>query len=293
MMRYYNTRKRNIKKSRKGYGRRRRGRRSERNSKTRKPNGFKKVNSHTVRTVGKRRRMMGGDFFSDQFNFNVTADDLQYIMDRDDSFRHINNLNTLENGFGRVVLVAYGFALVTNKSMGKIWKKYNRKEQINIFACYLNDDTTDTVQPICYAILRCARTYCYDTGKHQVSTPNFDMEGKILFLFVTKRQQRNARKMGTETVETQSYNVFQFTNSISSDDLYKILVPESEANDANLNEFFDSIASGDNYTQVKEYYTEMKDRISEAKIKPVKDRTRVDGIGGEDAAAIGPLIFGF
>ena len=96
--------------------------------------------------------------------------------------------------------------------------------------------------------------------------------------------------MGTETVKAKKYNVFQFTNSISSVDVYEILVPESEANYANLNEFFDNIESGNDYTQVKEYYPEMKGIIFEAKIKPVKDRPRGSGLGGQDLVGLGLFL---
>ena len=282
MARYLTKKRRNIKKykkSRKGH--RRKGR---------------SVKRHTV---GKRRRMVGGDVFTDKFNFNVTADDLNFVIGKNQSYasKFRQSESDKNDVFDKIELVAYGIALVTNRSIGKFLRTDNRKEQINVFACYLQPNTNE---PFCYAILRCANTYCFDSGKHDVVIPNFEMDEKILFLFVKEQQTQtqiqimssNARKLDDETVKGKQYNAFQFANRISSDDLYKILVPETKDNEANLKQFFDKVANRSNFIEKKEYYKELDDVIKEDNIKSLRDRQTSRTSGARDAIGLGFSLLG-
>ena len=279
MPRYLTTRKRNIKKYKKSRTGRGKGRRSIRRCKTRKPKGFKKAKRHTV---GKRRRMVGGEVF----DFNVDAADLQvllssgiekyrspfaqkYIMYNGDSIiKYCNNNPIIDPrtkdpktteitnfyGFEKVELVAKGFALVTKT--GTLFSRTNRKEQLNVFACYMKNDDTN---PLCYAIVRCSnKSGCSDTSTPNPRLkPNSNMDSKILFLFVnqpTTIDRQNARllqpvvnidvtKLGQETVDGITYNVYEFTNNLTSDDdTYRILVPEPEKGGLNLNGFFNTVS---------------------------------------------------
>ena len=144
-------------------------------------------------------------------------------------------------GFEKVELVAKGFALVTKT--GTIFSGTNRKEQINVFACYVNN--SDTV-PTCYAIVRCATSNCKDGSEPKIRLkPNSNMDSKILFLFTKTMLASNVTKLPTpEIVNRTDYNAFTFTTRLSSDeDEYKILVPVTEAKPLNLNNFFDAVAS--------------------------------------------------
>ena len=144
-------------------------------------------------------------------------------------------------GFEKVQLVAKGFALVTK--MGSLFSANNRKEQINVFACYVNN--SDTV-PMCYAIVRCAKSSCNDGSiQNPRLKPNSNMDSRILFLFTEIRLDSNVTKLPRpETVNRTEYNAFTFTTRLSSDDdTYRILVPVKEAKPLNLNYFFEAVAS--------------------------------------------------
>lgn len=279
MARYLTTRKRNNKKYKKSPKGRGKGRRS--------------IKRHTV---GKRRRMVGGDLYMDQFNFNVTADDLNYVIGKNQSYA--SKFGQSESGkkavFDKIELVAYGIALVTNRSIGKYLRTDNRKEQINVFACYLEENPTE---PFCYAILRCANTFCFDFGNHIVVTPNFHMDEKILFLFVKDHQtsienaSSNTKQLADEIVKEKKYNAFEFTNRISSDHLYKILVPEIEDKEANLKQFFVAVKEGI-FLEKKEYYKELADEIKKKNIKSLKDGRTIKTSGAHDAIGLGFGLLG-
>jgi len=260
MTRYLTIRKRNnkkYKKSRKGHTRRRRS-----------------VKRHTV---GKRRRMVGGD---DMFNFNVPPEDLKTTMSHYETygspFRHnyiryvddVDGVEKIKNGFKQVELVAYGFALVTK--LDSMFSSKNRKEQISVFACYLplrdgrvrypNNDDRDPEDPFCYAIVRCAKTDCKDNGTTNRSKANYNMEDKILFLFISTRNKVNPDSSivvqgDDETVKDKQYNVFEFTNKLSSDgdERYKILVDNTQDT---LKDFFItvSIKTPGNQSKGSEHY---------------------------------------
>ena len=257
MARYLTKKRRNIKKykkSRKGH--RRKGRSIKRH------------------TVGKRRRMVGGD---DVFDFNIDPNDLQVFMSKIEKYASpfraksiqytympqpgekdkdcagndkvdYNTKKPIERGkeekipgFEKVQLVAKGFALVTK--MGSLFSANNRKEQINVFACYVNN--SDTV-PMCYAIVRCAKSSCNDGSiQNPRLKPNSNMDSRILFLFTEIRLDSNVTKLPRpETVNRTEYNAFTFTTRLSSDDdTYRILVPVKEAKPLNLNYFFEAVAS--------------------------------------------------
>lgn len=259
MARYLTKKKRNIKKYKKSRRGLRRGRIS--------------VKRHTV---VKRRRMVGG---ADEFDFNVDHNDLQVFMSKIDKYTspfriggimynyipesgekakdcvgnykidYITGLKIDRGaeyipGFEKVELVAKGFALVTK--MGSIFSANNRKEQINVFACYMKKENTD---PLCYAIVRCAKSSCKDGSESNPRLkPNSNMDSKILFLFIKQPAiniiPSGAKKSSLETVKGEQYNSFTFTTRLSSDeDEYKILVPVTEAKPLNLNNFFDAVAS--------------------------------------------------
>ena len=217
--------------------------------------------------------MVGG---ADEFDFNVDPNDLQVFMSKIEKYaspfraKSINykynpmsgetdkdcagndkvDYNTKQPilrkvedifGFEKVELVAKGFALVTK--MGSLFSANNRKEQINVFACYVNNSDTD---PLCYAIVRCANSNCNDGSNPEIRLkPNSNMESKILFLFTKTMLDSNVTKLPTpEIVNRTNYNAFRFTTRLSSDeDEYKILVPVTEAKPLNLNDFFDAVAS--------------------------------------------------
>ena len=298
MTRYLTTRKRNNKKYKKSRTGRGKGRRSIRRCKTRKPKGFKKAKRYTV---VKRRRMGGGEVF----DFNVDEDDLQVFMSsgiekyrspfaqkhimykytplpretvKDCSGKEVKDKGgntTLKKeehiyGFEKVVLVAKGFALVTKT--GTLFSRTNRKEQLNVFACYLRkklvDTSTDVLAttspstiPLCYAIVRCSnKSGCKDESRNDPRLkPNSNMDSKILFLFVRNPQTTDTSTKGAplrqyvvntevnvldqETVDRIKYNVFEFTNNLTSDDdTYRILVPEKEEDGLNLNNFFSNVS---------------------------------------------------
>lgn len=266
MTRYLTKKRRNIKKYKKSQKGRGKGRISIRRCKTRKLKGFKKAKRYTL---GKRRRMVGG---ADDFNFNVDPVDLQVFMSKIDKYTSPFRMKGIKYkynpqqgetvkgcdgedildtknqpilrseediyGFEKVELVAKGFALVTK--MGSIFSGTNRKEQINVFACYVkNMDTT----PLCYAIVRCYKSSCKDESEQNPRLkPNSNMDSKILFLYKDKIIG-NVTKGIPLTVNGIKYNAFTFTTRLSSDeDEYKILVPETEEVGLNLNKFFDAVS---------------------------------------------------
>ena len=145
-------------------------------------------------------------------------------------------------GFEKVELVAKGFALVTKT--GTIFSGTNRKEQINVFACYRNKENTD---PLCYAIVRCAKSNCKDGSEPNPRLkPNLNMDSKILFLFIKDNSSSSSitKLSSQEIVNRTKYNAFTFTTRLSSDeDEYKILVPETEEGGLNLNIFFNMVTS--------------------------------------------------
>jgi hypothetical protein len=256
MARYLTKKRRNIKKYKK--------------SRTGRGKGGRSIKRHTV---GKRRRMVGGD---DVFDFNVDPNDLQVFMSKIEKYtspfraksiqyKYISKKDETDKdcagndkidynnkpivrreeedifGFEKVELVAKGFALVTK--MGSIFSANNRKEQINVFACYMKEENTD---PLCYAIVRCAKPSCKDGSEPQIRLkPNSNMESKILFLFIKDYLRSNITKLPSqEIVNRTKYNAFTFTTRLSSDeDEYKILVPEREAKPLNLNDFFNAVTS--------------------------------------------------
>ena len=286
MARYLTTRKRNNKKYKKSPKGRGKGRRSIRRCKTRKPKGFKKAKRYTV---GKRRRMMVGGA---DFDFNVDADDLQVFMSsgiekyrspfsqkyimykytplpgetvKDCSGEEVidklgkTTLKKEEHifGFEKVELVAKGFALVTK--ILTLFSSTNRKEQLNVFACYLKKGD---IIPLCYAIVRCSnKSGCNDkSSRNPRLKPNSNMDSKILFLFVRNPQTTDTKTEGAalieyrvntevnvlyqKTVDRIKYNVFEFTNNLTSDDdTYRILVPEKEEDGLNLNNFFSNVSN--------------------------------------------------
>lgn len=269
MARYLTTRKRNNKKYKKSPKGRGKGLRSIRRCKTRKPKGFRKAKRHTV---GKRRRMVGGA----DFDFNVNADDLQVFMSKIEKYTSPFSINGIKYkyyntsgetvrgcsglevkdkgrntifkqeqeifGFENVELVAKGFALVTKT--GTIFSETNRNEQINVFACYSNLHRTGK-EPICYAIVRCAKSSCNDGSEPKIRLkPNSNMDSRILFLFIDTRANSNVTKLGIKKVSSNDYNAFKFTTRLSSDDdTYRILVPVNEEKPLNLNDFFEAVAS--------------------------------------------------
>lgn len=248
MTRCLTKKKRNIKKYKKSRRGLRRGRIS--------------VKRHTV---VKRRRMVGG---ADEFDFNVPPEDLKVAMSyyetygspfRQNYIQYVDGDEKIKNGFDRVELVAYGFALVTKT--GTIFSGTNRKEQINVFACYLplrvdpripipnKVDTRDQNDPFCYAIVRCAKTICRDEGTRNRSKANYNMEDKILFLFISTNRNNinplssNVIQYENEKVKGIDYNVFEFTNKLSLDDenRYKILVDNLESQNS-LKKFFEAVS---------------------------------------------------
>jgi hypothetical protein len=193
----------------------------------------------------------------------------------------------------KVELVAYGIALVTNRSIGKFLRTDNRKEQINVFACYLQANPSEL---FCYAILRCANTYCFDVSDNTAFMPNYHMEDKILFLFVNPLNDiasSGAKKIPDEVVKGIAYNTFQFANRISSDDLYKILVPRVEEHDANLKQFFDAVKEGINFLAKKEYYGELDEEVKKTPRRDLEQRRKNpgSGSGARDAAGLGLGLF--
>jgi hypothetical protein len=265
MTRYLTKKRRNIKKYKKSRKGNRRGRRS--------------VKRHTL---GKRRRMVGGDIYEDHFNFNVDDPDLLYIIRNNKMYPVLKNVYSVK-------LVAYGIALVTNRNIGKLLRTDNRKEQINVFACYLDDNTL-----FCYAILRCPSTFCFDRSENTVFIPNYYMDDKILFLFVNQvldiASSYAQMLQSYESVKGISYNVFQFNNRISSDHLYKILVPKTENDDANLNTFFNAVVEKNNFLEQKQYYGDLVEEIEKYPRQVLEQREKNRGSGARDAVGLG---FGF
>jgi hypothetical protein len=344
MTRYSITRKRNIKKYKKSRTGRGKGRRSIRRCKTRKPKGFKKAKRYTV---GKRRRMMVGGA---DFDFNVDADDLQvfmssgiekyrspfsqkYIMYNGDSI--ITNCDgtqiidpttsqpkTKEKkhfyGFEKVVLVAKGFALVTKT--GTLFSGTNRKEQLNVFACYLRKEPGDTYTdvlaqtrpstiPLCYAIVRCSnKSGCNDESRTNPRLkPNSNMDSKILFLFVKNPQTTNPSTttgaalreyrvntgvivLDPKTVDRIRYNVFEFTNNLTSDDdTYRILVPQNEEDGLNLNKFFSAVSTiirAKESGQGPDYTIPLQTEVDETHIKMRRECVGPDSQGSDSSGGV-------
>jgi hypothetical protein len=291
--------------------------------------------------------MVGGA----DFDFNVDADDLQvfmssgiekyrspfsqkYIMYNGDSI--ITNCDgtqiidpttsqakTKEKkrfyGFEKVVLVAKGFALVTKT--GTLFSGTNRKEQLNVFACYLRkepgDKNTDVLAqtrpstiPLCYAIVRCSnKSGCNDESRTNPRLkPNSNMDSKILFLFVKNPQTTNPSTKGAalreyvvntevnvldqKTVDRIKYNVFEFTNNLTSDDdTYRILVPEKEEDGLNLNKFFSNVS---NKFQAKEtgpvtrfdFTTPLQTEVDETHIKMRRECVGPDSQGSDSSGGV-------
>lgn len=349
MVRYLTTRKRNYKKYKKSPKGRGKGRRSIRRCKTRKPKGFRKAKRYTV---GKRRRMVGGE----GFDFNVDADDLQvllssgiekyrspfsqkYIMYNGDSI--ITNCDgtpiidpttsqpkikkkTHFYGFEKVELVAKGFALVTKT--GTLFSGTNRKEQLNVFACYLrkNDGNIETdvlaqtrpsIIPLCYAIVRCSnKSGCKDESRTEPRLkPNSNMDSKILFLFVknpqttdtstSKRPSLNEYRVNTDvivldpkTVDRIRYNVFEFTNNLTSeDDTYRILVPQNEEDGLNLNKFFSTVGvqiqaiHGSPVTRIN-FTRPLETEVDDSRIKMRRECVGPDSQGSDSSGGV-PVVF--
>jgi hypothetical protein len=271
MTRYSVKRGRRIKKYKKSPKGRGKGRRSISRCKTRKPKGFKKAKRHTV---GKRRRMVGGA----PFNFNVNSDDLEKYMSYMDKYRSeliINGIKKEDDktaGFDKVILVAYGFALVTK--MGTMFSSKNREEQINVFACYCKIHRAGR-EPICYAIVRCPKSNCLDIS--EINTLNSNMDGRILFLFVDTRADSHVTKLGIKKVGSNDYNAFKFTTRLSSDDdTYKILV---SLNEISLTAFFNTVAGGTFYLPNTDFNYEVN-LLTESSKKPRLNLISLDPGGG-------------
>lgn len=215
--------------------------------------------------------MIGG---VDNFNFNVSSEDLKTTMSHYERYtspfrqKYIGYMpegtNEVKYGFEKVELVAYGFALVTK--LGSMFSGNNRKEQISVFACY---KTNIDPNLFCYAIVRCAKTLCNDRSTTNRIKANYNMEDKILFLFISTNGNVNTLssnlvQMRDEIVKGTTYNVFQFTNRLlDDDDIYKILVESdiSQIVDPRANKlipFFQSVSKTDRDGNSKDsvYYTE-------------------------------------
>jgi chaperone required for assembly of F1-ATPase len=81
--------------------------------------------------------------------------------------------------------------------------------------------------------------------------------------------------------------VFQFNNRISSDHLYKILVPRVEEHDANLNTFFNTVATSHDFSTQKEYYKDLADEIEKKGIKSLSDGRTIKTSSAQDVIGFG------
>ena len=168
----YRNKGRNIKK----YKKSRRGcrKRSLIGGKTRRYKVFKNTKR---RTLGKRkgRRMVGG-----------TAEALQpwtFEVDPMNLLAYINYEYKTElsregvTEFSRLGIVAFGDVMITNRSVGYYWRAEHRNERLVVLACYDQDEIF-----YCYAIARCMYECPKKSKPGYYEPPNFDMEGKILFV---------------------------------------------------------------------------------------------------------------
>ena len=218
MARYLTTRKRNNKKYKKSPKGRGKGRRSIRRCKTRKPKGFKKAKRHTV---GKRRRMVGGEV-GDGYNFFINTEMLTKYIQKE----YGRSLGAMREGDLVLDLKGFGYAFITKLTS---FSEENRYEKMAVYSCSVDG----TIKY--YAIVRCDELGCPVRGQRFTyqgnstpnytgsNTPNNNMESKILF--VTK---------GGVTIGTQHFSgntffttqppCYEFTNSISTTDKYRIYV---------------------------------------------------------------------
>jgi hypothetical protein len=247
----YRNKGRNINKYKKS--RRGRGKRSLIGGKTRRYKVFKNTKRHTL---GKRkgRRMVGG---VEPWTFRVNPESLK---------KYVNS--KYRTSFSHLTLVAFGYVGITNTSKGYFLRADHRLEKVAVFACYENDN--DQQQPTFYVIARCTKT-CHPkvyTLKDK-ECPNFNMEEKILFftpqglnitypsegnLDVTsdKKTQKAVellRKKLEEKYTEERVNktmnsimIFEFVNTISSSDNYRIVI-FPYANSETLKPFFSSVKS--------------------------------------------------
>ena len=330
MTRCLTTRKRNIKKYKKSRTGRGKGRRSIRRCKTRKPKGFKKAKRYTV--VKRRRMVGGEvfDFNVDANDLQVLLSSgiekyrspfaQKHIMYDGDSI--IENCNgtpitdpttrqakkkekTRFYGFEKVELVAKGFALVTK--ILTLFSSTNRKEQLNVFACYMKRGDPN---PLCYAIVRCSnKSGCKDKSQTVPRLkPNSNMDSKILFLFVENPQTTvtsttgaalreyqvniGVNDLGQKTVDGLIYNVYKFTNNLTSDDdTYRILVPDIEDNGPSLHNFFSSVS---NKIRTKETDTVIKPVNYTIPLNTEVDKTHIqmrrECVGPDSGMGLGTII---
>jgi hypothetical protein len=274
--------RRNIKKYKKS--RRESGKRSLRGGKTRKYKVFKNIKR---RTLGKRkgRRMVGG---VEPWTFRVEPEELK---------TYVNSKYGKE--FSRLELVAFGSVGITNRSKGFFMRADHRREQIVVFACYTD---TDTNIPSCYAIARC-NGFCPRKG-YKIKNderPNFEMEEKILFFgpggierkdlegptsddktkkavgLLRKKLEENYTEDRVRDIMSKIM-VFEFTNTISSSDKYRIvLLPYIHSK--TLESFFSSV--NDEYEPQGVQYPEIPTRTPQLGSENNEQSYDSTGIGDE------------
>ena len=218
MTRCLTTRKRNIKKYKKSSKGRGKGRRSIRRCKTRKPKGFKKAKRYTV---GKRRRMVGGEV-GDGYNFFINTEMLTKYIQK----KYGRSLGAMREGDLVLELKGFGYAFITKLTS---FSDENRYEKLAVYSC----SVYGTIKY--YAIVRCDESGCPVRGQRFTyqgsatpnyigsNTPNHNMESKILF--VTKTGVTiGTQPFSGNTDFTIQPPCYEFTNSISTTDKYRIFV---------------------------------------------------------------------
>ena len=218
MTRCLTTRKRNIKKYKKSRTGRGKGRRSIRRCKTRKLKGFKKAKRHTV---GKRRRMVGGGV-GDGYNFFINTEMLTKYIQKE----YGRSLGAMREGDLVLDLKGFGYAFITKLTS---FSEENRYEKMAVYSCSVGG----TIKY--YAIVRCDEIGCPVRGQRFTyqgkstlnytgsNTPNYNMESKILF--VTKTGVTiGTQPFSGNTGFTKQPPCYEFTNSISTTDKYRIFV---------------------------------------------------------------------
>jgi len=261
----YRNKGRNINKYKKS--RRGRGKRSLIGGKTRRYKVFKNTKR---RTLGKRkgRRMVGG--VVEPWTFRVDAESLK---------NYVNS--KYGKKFSRLELVAFGYVGITNRTKRYFLRADHRGEEVAVVACYDDTDTdTETNTPSYYAIARCTKTCHPKVTLKDKECPNFNMEEKILFftpesikitypsegnLGVTSDEKtQKAVELLKKKLEEKYTNkvyingimdyimIFEFVNTISSSDLYRIVI-FPYVHSETLKSFFSSVKL-DNFTPTNVEY---------------------------------------
>ena len=215
------------------------------------------------------------------YKFRVDTDKLKKYIESEYKIELLN-----------LELVAYGVIGITNRSKGFFLRADHRKEEISVFVCYVEGKNT----PEFYAIARCVHSCPKNQdpaylGRIPTEAPNIDMEEKILFLTpgnlkkidvitTTDEKTINTLKLLKRSLLDTSYEItqdkvdevinsillYEFVNSVSSHDKYRIVIFPINvvATNKNLIDLFLSIEQNTSFIpKIEQYPVVTQEQLSQ------------------------------